>query len=215
MKVQPIRSHYWPWQQCWISNQNKKQWFCREPSKEHSSHVWFQLTQWFRRSSIKCESLDNKRQTGSHLEFPTKIKTVTLHRTIQSSFIYSSGSISSVVSEKKIFLYISIWSCVKTMSCGGSHLGFPIHIKNRNLVKDIPMIIHLQFGFSQFSSFREEDLWNFSQSEHIIGPGSHVEYPTRTKNRNFVEDHPRNIPAKLGSNWPSGFGKEAWNVKSL
>jgi hypothetical protein len=39
------------------------------------------------------------------------------------------------------------------------------------------MIIHLQFGFSQFISFRE-DLWNFSQSEHIIGPGSHVEYPT-------------------------------------
>jgi hypothetical protein len=40
----------------------------------------------------------------------------------------------------------------------GGHLGFPIGIKNRNLVKDIPMIIHLQFGFSQFISFREEDL---------------------------------------------------------
>jgi hypothetical protein len=48
------------------------------------------------------------------------------------------------------------------------------------------MIIHLQFGFSQFISFREEDLWNFSQSEHIIGPGSHVEYPTGTKNSNFA-----------------------------
>jgi hypothetical protein len=87
--------------------------------------------------------------------------------------------------------------------------------KNRNLVKDIPMIIHLQFGFSQFISFREEDLWNFSQSEHIIGPGSHIEYSTGTKNSNFVEDHPRNIPAKFGSNRPSGFGEEAWNVKSL
>jgi hypothetical protein len=74
------------------------------------------------------------------------------------------------------------------------------------------MIIHLQFGFSQFISFREEDLWNFSQSGHII---YHVEYPTGTKNRNFVEDHPRNIPTKFGSNWPSGFGEEAWNVKSL
>jgi hypothetical protein len=39
----------------------------------------------------------------------------------------------------------------------------------------------------------EEDLWNFSQSEHIIGPSSHIEYPTGTKNSNFVEDHPRNI----------------------
>ena len=96
------------------------------------------------------------------------------------------------------------------MSCDGGHLGFPIGIKNRNVVKDIPMII--QFGFSQFISFREEDLWNFSQSEHIIGPGSHIEYPTGTKNSNFVEDHPRNIPAKFGSNRPSGFGEEAWNV---
>ena len=92
------------------------------------------------------------------------------------------------------------------MSCDGGHLGFPIGIKNRNLVKDIPMIIHLQFGFSQFISFSEEDLWNFSQSEHIIGPGSHIEYPTGTKN---------SIPAKFGSNRPSGFGEEAWNVKSL
>jgi len=101
------------------------------------------------------------------------------------------------------------------MSCGGGHLGFPIGIKDRNLVKDIPMIIHLQFGFSQFISFREEDFWYFSQSEYIIGPGSYVEYPTGTKNRNFVENHPRNIPAKFGSNWPCGFGEEAWNVKSL
>jgi hypothetical protein len=38
------------------------------------------------------------------------------------------------------------------------HLGFPIGIKNSNLVKDIPMIIPLQFGFSQFICFREEDL---------------------------------------------------------
>jgi hypothetical protein len=39
---------------------------------------------------------------------------------------------------------------------------------------------------------------------HIIGPGSHIEYPTGTKNSNFVEDHPRNIPTKFGSNRPSG-----------
>ena len=101
------------------------------------------------------------------------------------------------------------------MSCDGGHLGFPIGIKNSKLVKDIPMIFLLQFGFSQFISFREEDLWNFSQSEHIIGPGSHIEYSTRTKNSTFVEDHPRNIPAKFGSNRPSGFREEAWNVKSL
>ena len=77
------------------------------------------------------------------------------------------------------------------------------------------MIIYLQFGFRQFISFREEDLWNFSQSENIIGPDSHVKYPTGTKNKNFLADHPRNIPAKFGSNWPSRFEEETWNVKSL
>jgi hypothetical protein len=69
------------------------------------------------------------------------------------------------------------------------------------------MIIPGQFGFNCPSGFREEDL--FSQSEHIIDPGSHIEYPTGTKNSNFVQDHPRNIPAKFGSNRPSGFGEEA------
>jgi hypothetical protein len=48
-----------------------------------------------------------------------------------------------------------------------------------------------------------------ANQEHIIGPGSHAEYSTGKKNRNFVEDHPRNIPTKFGSNWPSGFGEEA------
>jgi hypothetical protein len=31
------------------------------------------------------------------------------------------------------------------MSCGGGHLGFPIGIKNRNFVEDLPMIIPGQF----------------------------------------------------------------------
>jgi hypothetical protein len=49
-------------------------------------------------------------------------------------------------------------------NCPGMIIGrsstnlFPIGIKNINLVKDIPMIIYLQFGFSQFISFREEYL---------------------------------------------------------
>ena len=44
------------------------------------------------------------------------------------------------------------------MYCGGGPLGFPIGIKNINFVEDLPMIIPGQFGFSQFISFREEDL---------------------------------------------------------
>jgi hypothetical protein len=39
---------------------------------------------------------------------------------------------------------------------GGSHLGFPIGIKNRHFVQDLPMIILGQFGFICPSGFREE-----------------------------------------------------------
>jgi hypothetical protein len=34
------------------------------------------------------------------------------------------------------------------MSCGGGHLGFPIGIKNKNFVEDLPMIFPGQFGFT-------------------------------------------------------------------
>jgi hypothetical protein len=42
------------------------------------------------------------------------------------------------------------------LSCGGGHLGFPICIKNKNFVEDLPMIIPGQFGFNCPSGFREE-----------------------------------------------------------
>jgi hypothetical protein len=54
------------------------------------------------------------------------------------------------------------------MSCGGGHLGFPIGIKNRNLVKDLPMIIHGQFGFNCPSGFREEANAFFSETTNMI-----------------------------------------------
>jgi hypothetical protein len=59
------------------------------------------------------------------------------------------------------------------MSCDGGHLGFPIGIKNSKLVKDIPMIIHLQFGFSQFIGFREEHILDIFSSP---GPKVQVNY---------------------------------------
>jgi hypothetical protein len=42
------------------------------------------------------------------------------------------------------------------MSCGGSHLGFRIGIKNPNLLDDLQMIIPGQFGFNGLSGLREE-----------------------------------------------------------
>ena len=40
-----------------------------------------------------------------------------------------------------------------------------------------------------------------------MGPGSHVGFPIRAKNKNLVYDHPMNISAKFGSNLFCGFRK--------
>ena len=43
---------------------------------------------------------------------------------------------------------------------------------------------------------------------------SMVDFQSKRKKRiNFVGDHPLNILTKFGSNWPSGFREEDWNVK--
>ena len=48
------------------------------------------------------------------------------------------------------------WSYVKTMYCGGGHLGFQIGIENPNFLEDLQMIIPGQFGFNCSSGLREE-----------------------------------------------------------
>jgi hypothetical protein len=62
--------------------------------------------------------------------------------------------------------------------------------------------------------FWQEDFQGFNQSEYVIGPGSHVEFPIYTKNTNLVEDHPMNRYGKFGWNLFSGFREEELNVKS-
>jgi hypothetical protein len=42
------------------------------------------------------------------------------------------------------------------MSCGGSHLGFRISIKNPNCLEYLQMIIPGQFGFNFPSGLREK-----------------------------------------------------------
>ena len=69
------------------------------------------------------------------------------------------------------------------MTCGGSHLGFPIGIKNRNFVEDLPMIIPGQFGFNYPSGFREEAFWN------IFPIGSNVKLsPAVAAILNFISE---------------------------
>jgi hypothetical protein len=47
------------------------------------------------------------------------------------------------------------------MYCGGGHLGFPIDIKNKKFVEDLPMIIPGQFGFNCPSNVHWMVLYKF------------------------------------------------------
>ena len=72
--------------------------------------------------------------------------------------MYSLALIIFVVSQKEAFEHFPIWSNVNLCPAVVAILDFRSALKSRNLVKDIPMITNLQLGFSQFISFREEDL---------------------------------------------------------
>ena len=103
--------------------------------------------------------------------------------------------------QRKTFLNIfPIGSYVKTKSSHGGHFGYAIGTKITNLVEDHPVIISIMLQFHRLSSFWQEDFQSFNQSEHIIGPGSHVGFPISAKNNNLVYDHPMNISAKFGPN---------------
>ena len=72
--------------------------------------------------------------------------------------MYSLALIIFVVSEKKAFEFFPIGSNVNLCPAVPAILDFRSALKNRKFVEDLPMIIPGQFGFSQFISFREEDL---------------------------------------------------------
>jgi hypothetical protein len=55
--LQPMRTHYGPWQPCWISNQHEKHKSGRGPSSEHFWQVWLKSVQRFQRRRFKCEKL--------------------------------------------------------------------------------------------------------------------------------------------------------------
>ena len=164
-KFQPIRTHYWPWQPCWISDLHQNNRSGVEPSKEHSYNA-------------------------------KKIN-------LSSSFSKKSLNEIPIGSNGKLLL-----------PCGG-HLGYAIGTKITNVVEDHPVIISIMLQFHRLSSFWQKDFQNFNQSEHIIGPGSHVGFPICTKITNLVKDILMNISAKFGPNLFSGFRQEDENMKSL
>jgi hypothetical protein len=52
-----MRTHYGPWQPCWISNQHQKHKSGRGPSSELFWQVWLISVQRFQRRRFKCEKL--------------------------------------------------------------------------------------------------------------------------------------------------------------
>jgi hypothetical protein len=77
-KFQPMRTHYGPWQPCWISNQHQKHKSGRGPSNEHFWQVWLKSVQRFQRRRFKCEKLTDGRtlthDKSSHGLWPGELK---------------------------------------------------------------------------------------------------------------------------------------------
>ena len=68
-----MRTHYGPWQPCWISNQHQKYKSGRGPSSEHFWQVWLKSVQWFQRRRFKCEKLTDGRRTLTHGLWPGEL----------------------------------------------------------------------------------------------------------------------------------------------
>ena len=61
-----MRTHYGPWQPCWISNQHQKHKSGSGPSNEHFWQVWFNSVPWFQTRRFKCEKLKHGWSMLSH-----------------------------------------------------------------------------------------------------------------------------------------------------
>ena len=74
----PMRTHYGPWQPCWISNQHQKHKSGRGLSNENLWQVWLKSVQRFQRRRVKCEKLTHGRtlthDKSSHGLWPDELK---------------------------------------------------------------------------------------------------------------------------------------------
>ena len=84
-----MRTHYGPWQPCWISNQHQKHKAGRGPSSEHFWQVWLISVQRFQRRRFKCEKLTDGRtddgrlpMTKAHL-WPGELKKKSIFKKFQ------------------------------------------------------------------------------------------------------------------------------------
>jgi hypothetical protein len=62
-----MRTHYGPWQPCWISNQHQKHKSGRGPSNELFWQAWLKSVQRFQRRRFKCEKLMDEWTDGRRM----------------------------------------------------------------------------------------------------------------------------------------------------
>lgn len=85
------------------------------------------------------------------------------------------------------------------MSCNDGHLRFPTEKKNQT-----------QKFYSEHSyqitipSHERKTFLKLPQIREHIGASSHVGFPNERKIKQNVEDYPRNISTKFGSQWTGG-----------
>jgi hypothetical protein len=129
LKYQPMRTHYRPWQPCWISDQHQRHKSCIWPSNEHFCQVWFKSILWFANRKFKMAAMTRLSLTLD----PMGISHFRL-------FFWTH----------KIDLNQTWQKC--SLSHGG-HLEFPIGKRFTSLVQDHPMIIPAKSQFNWLSGF--------------------------------------------------------------
>jgi hypothetical protein len=92
------------------------------------------------------------------------------------------------------------------MTCGGSHLGFPIGITNRNFEAKLYMNVHWKvlYKLYVFCSGMKFKMATTAELSLTLDPTIGI------KNSNLVKDLPMIIHGQFGFNCPSGFREEAF-----
>ena len=88
-----MRTHYGPWQPCWLSNQSQKHKSGRGPPSEHFWQVWLISVQRFQRRRFKCGKLTDGRRTlthdkSSHGLWPGELKKIDKLRRVAFLIVY-------------------------------------------------------------------------------------------------------------------------------
>ena len=110
-----MRTHYGPWQPCWISNQHQKHKSGRGPSSEHFWQVWLISVQRFQRRRFKCEKLTDGRtlthDKSSHGLWPGELKSEaknkqTIYQNLKNNKQKSENKIQKYTKPEKITMFL-------------------------------------------------------------------------------------------------------------